>query len=358
MTDILLPAILSGGAGSRLWPLSHAALPKQFQALVSEHTMLAETLLRVSGIEGAQVMPPLVIASQAHDGLVRSAFDEAKAAGSVMTEPSGKNTAPAAAMACHFAAETHGPDALVLLLPSDHHIGLPDAFRAAISAAIPLARDGHLVTFGIQPTGPETGYGYIRRGAVLGAGFEVDSFVEKPLLKDAEAMLASGGHDWNAGIFLFRAGSLLEAFALHAPEMAKLTEAAFKTRTDTDGVISPGAKDWATIEGDSIDYAIMQHTPHAAVVPVAMDWSDVGSFSALWELSDKDEDGNAVPAGTALIGAQRNYVINQTNRQIALVGTDDLVVIDTPDALVIVPREKAQDIKALVAWLKQNGKIN
>ena len=353
----ILPAILSGGAGSRLWPLSRAAKPKQFQAITSARPMVVETLARVQAFDGADIAAPVIIASYGHGALARGALIvTSDTDGLVIVEPSGKNTAPAAALACHHAVAVAGADALVLLLPSDHHIGLPDAFARAVSDAVPIAASGRLVTFGITPTSAHTGYGYIKRGDPRGQGFDVASFAEKPPLADAETMLASGGYDWNAGIFLLHADTFLRELARAEPAMAARVARAWEARSSDGTTVRPGASEWAGLKGDSIDYAVMQKTALASMVPVAMDWDDIGSWAAIWTLAKKDTNGNAAPEGTALIGAHGNLVHAETGRQIALIGCEDMVVIDMADTVVVMPREKAQDMRLLVDWLRANGR--
>jgi mannose-1-phosphate guanylyltransferase/mannose-6-phosphate isomerase len=360
MQPVVHPFILSGGAGSRLWPLSTRARPKQYHALTTQVSMLADTLQRVAEIPGCQLASPAIICAADHAGLSRAILQaEGVRRATIVCEPQGRNTAPAAAMACLLAVEAD-PEALVLLLPSDHHIGAVAAFRAALAEGARHARAGRLVAFGVHPTRPETGYGYIARGPEeQGSGaFAIARFVEKPPLAQAEAMLAQGGHDWNAGIFLFHAATFLSELARLRPAMLAGVKAALENGTRTpDGAVTPQPALWAQVEADSIDYAVMQQTTHGLVVPVDMDWSDMGSFQTLWELAAHDPSGNAL-SGDALVcdGARGNLVRADGGRLIALVGCEDMVVVDTGSAVLVMPRSKAQSVRLVVEALKSAGR--
>ena len=349
----LFTVVLSGGAGSRLWPLSTSAKPKQHHTLTGEDTMLAETLKRVDGIEGVDRQPGMIIGSTAHAAISRETLERlGQGHGRVISEPSGKNTAPAAALACLAALEVSG-DALVLLLPSDHHIGDVEAFRAAISRAARHAATGKLVAFGIKPTRPETGYGYIQRGEATDDAFQIARFVEKPPLADAEAMLASGGYDWNAGIFLFHAATFLAELGRERPAMMEATKAAFAAGdVNAKSDLTPDVTAWEKIEGDSIDYAVMQGTEKGMVVPVDMTWSDLGSFQTLWEMAERDSADNALLGDVLTHDAHGNYVRADGGRPVAVVGCTDMVVVDTGKAVLVMPREKAQQVKQIVQTLK------
>ena len=353
----LFTVVLSGGAGSRLWPLSTSARPKQHHCLTGEDTMLAETLKRVAGIEGVDRQPGMIIGSSVHAATSRATLERlGEGAGRVISEPSGKNTAPAAALAC-LAALQETDDALVLLLPSDHHIGDVAAFRAAISTAARHASGGKLVAFGIMPTRPETGYGYIQRGEAVGDAFTIARFVEKPPLADAEAMLAEGGYDWNAGVFLFHAQTYLEELGRQKPDMLMATKAAFDAaNVDANGDLTPAIEAWDSIEGDSIDYAVMQDTQLGMVVPVDMTWSDLGSFQTLWEMAALDDLENALIGDVLAHDAKGNYVRADGGRPVAVVGCEDLVVVDTGKAVLVMPRAKAQQVKKIVERLKAEGR--
>ncbi len=358
-THTLLPAVLCGGVGSRLWPLSRRARPKQFHALAGPEPMLVDTLRRLGAPAGLNVLPPLIVGSVAHGDLLEDALRAAGIAdGTILTEPDGRNSAPAVAMACLHALECAGPDALALVMASDHHVGRPDAFREAVCAAADIAADGRLVTFGIPATRPETGFGYIRRGTPRLRGFDVDRFIEKPPRADAEAMLAAGGHDWNSGIFLVHAATLLAELERQRPQMADAVARAWAARIRDERRMTPDRASWETIEGDSIDYAVMEQTSLASVVPVDMDWSDVGSWAAIAEIAaaGADANGNMAPPGTVLVETTGSLVHSLTGRLVALIGCEDLVIVDTPDALLVMPGEKAQTVKAAVEALRSAGR--
>ncbi|MBC7987299.1 MAG: mannose-1-phosphate guanyltransferase, partial [Sphingomonadaceae bacterium] len=266
----------------------------------------------------------------------------------VILEPSARNTAAAIALAAHAT----DPDACLLVMPSDHIIADASAFDAGVDRAAGLAGEGWLVTFGIEPTGPETGYGYIRRGDPLGEqGFAVDRFVEKPDRATAEGFLAQGGHYWNGGIFLFRAGSFLGALAVHAPEIFRAARAAFDMASREGATIRPDAEAFAISPSISVDYAVMERAPHVAVVPVSMGWSDLGSWDALHDLADKDEAGNCL-SGTAVAIDSSGCLIRGEGPLVAAIGVSDLVIVATADAVLIMPRGESQRVKEIVERLK------
>ncbi|RAU23750.1 mannose-1-phosphate guanylyltransferase/mannose-6-phosphate isomerase [Paramagnetospirillum kuznetsovii] len=347
MTQIT-PVILSGGAGTRLWPLSRELMPKQLLKLTGERTLLQETALRVAE-------PSVVVCNHEHRFIVaeqlREVGLEPKA---VVIEPVGRNTAPAAAVAALMLAETD-PGALMLLMPSDHLIADSEAFRRAVAVATPLAQDGRMVTFGIQPTGPNTGYGYIKAGAALGGGFTVERFVEKPDLSTAETYVASGAYTWNSGIFLLPVGLFLAELDQHAPGMVASCRAALaKGRSDL-FFFRLDDETFAGLKGQSIDYAVMEHSDKVAVVPVDMGWSDIGSWSALWQESTRDEFGNAVK-GDVLAIDTRNCYLRSQDHLVAAVGLRDLVVIATDDAVLVADKSRDQEVKAVVEALKRDGR--
>lgn len=350
--SVIVPAILCGGVGTRLWPLSRISKPKQFHALTGEHSLLAETILR-----GASVLQAKGAVLIAGENMRDLAHKEAAATGlpgiRVVLEPEGKNTAPAAALAA-LAALDVDPAAIVLMLPSDHHVGDLPAFNAAVEAGARLAEDDRIVTFGITPTEPHTGYGYITAGAPLGDGFAVARFVEKPKLEPAKALLAAGGSTWNSGIYMFKARFYLEELARLAPEMRTRAEAAWENgRNDGDVKILDAAQ-WAACPADSIDYAVAEKTDRAAVVPVDMAWSDVGSWAALYDIDATGDDTIAI--GDVLAIDSTGSYVRAEKRLVALVGVKDLVVVETADAVIILPRDRAQDVKAVVDALKSAGR--
>lgn len=357
MTPPIVAAILCGGAGTRLWPLSTPRKPKQFHALVGAGTLFEDTVRRVSPI--APDAPILAITGGEGLAFVEAAAQRAGVRARLRTwvEPAAKNTFPPALLAAHAALAECGPEALVLLAPADHHVSRPDEFAREVIAATPLAQDGRLVTFGIAPDAPHTGYGYIERGAKLSVGYDVARFREKPDLATAQAFLAQGGFDWNAGIFLYRAEWFLaEAQRLAAPT-ADAVAAAFAGRSAlASGAWAPEASAWGRIEADSIDYAIAEKTDRRAVAPVDIGWSDVGSFATLHALADKDEHGNSVHGPVVLRDAKANYVRAEGGRPVAMIGVDDLVVVDAPDGLIIVPRARAEEIKHIVAALNRRDR--
>jgi mannose-1-phosphate guanylyltransferase / mannose-6-phosphate isomerase len=346
--SIVVPAILCGGSGTRLWPLSRAAQPKQFHPLVSERSMLAETVARAMHVPEAAA--PVLIAGESMREIV---LQEAPAGARIVLEPTGKNTAPAAALAA-WAALEQSPEAIVLMLPSDHHVGDDAAFAAAMADGLTLAREGHIVTFGIEPDGPNTGYGYITAGAPLSVGFKVAKFEEKPLREKAEALIAAGGATWNAGIYMFGAQLYLDELKRLAPGMADAVEAAWRGGQG-EAVRTLDAAAWARTPSDSIDYAVAEKTPHCAVIPVSMAWNDVGSWAALHEIGASGSETNVTAGDVILLDSKGSYV-RAGQRLVALVGVENLVVIDTPDALLILPRDRTQDVKQIVEELKARGR--
>lgn len=347
MDDLITPVILSGGAGTRLWPLSTPARPKQLLPLTGPRTLLAETALRVA--DPARFRAPLVVASASHADAVEADLAAAGCApATLILEPVGRNTAAAIALAAHAADR---PDRLLLVLPSDHHIDDPAAFAAAIARARRAAQDGWLVTFGIQPTAPETGYGYIRIGETIADGVRrVERFKEKPDRAAAAAMLAEGGHFWNAGIFLFRADRLLAMLAQHAPAIAGSVRGAMDAATRSAARIAPDAAAFATAPAEPIDCAVMEKADRVAVVPVAMAWSDVGSWDALWDLGPQDEAGNTV-AGHAIALDTRNCLLRGDGVRVAACGVEDLIVVAVPGEVLVLRRGHAQDVRRIVAAL-------
>ncbi len=347
------PVILSGGSGTRLWPMSRAQYPKQLLPLVSERTLLQEAALRVS--DEAQFAPPVIVANDEHRFVIaeqlRLAAVKPRA---IVLEPSGRNTAPACCVAALMLAEVER-DALMLVMPSDHTIGDLAAFQKAIDCAADAAAQGRLVTFGITASRPETGYGYIKRGKALPLGngaCEVAAFVEKPDRARALSCLQSGDYFWNSGIFLFRAALLLEELERLQPAMVSACrEALARAKRDLD-FLRLDKEAFATAPANSIDYAVMEHTPHAAIVPVEMGWSDVGTWDALWLVGDKDKAGN-VKAGDVIAEDTRHSYLRAESGLLAVLGVEDLVVIATADVVMVTRRDRAQDVKQLVATLER-----
>ncbi len=349
MTPIV-PVILSGGSGTRLWPLSREAYPKQFLPLVGNDTMLQATWKRVASIAGAA---PIVVANQEHRFMAAEQLRECNVQPqALILEPVGRNTAPAIAIAA-LQALADGNDALLLILPSDHVVRNEAAFHAAVRLAADAAEAGKLVTFGIVPTAPETGYGYIK--AAAGEGVRaVDRFVEKPNLSTAEQYVASGEYFWNSGMFLFKASRYLkELEALQPAILSACRNALDKAARDND-FIRLDAEAFAASPSDSIDYAVMEKTADAAVVPLDAEWNDVGSWSALWEVSDKDANGNACHGDVIALDCKDSYAYG--NRLIAMVGLQDVVVVETDDAVFVGHKDRVQDVKEVVGQIKRDGR--
>jgi len=351
---MLIPLILSGGSGTRLWPVSRKNLPKQFLALAGQGTLFQQAIARTRQLP--QVAAPIVVASDDHrflaaDQLLEAGIDDA----TIVLEPLARNTAPAIALGALQAIDRDA-DAVLLVLPADHLIGDTAAFAAAVEKALPLAEQGWLVTFGIRPDRPETGFGYIRHGEAVGDGYHVDQFVEKPDLATAKSYVADGGYDWNSGMFLFKASRYLEELAAHAPAMlAAVREAHAKASVDLDFVrIDRDA--FALVPDDSIDYAVMEKTRRAAVIPVSCAWSDIGSWSALWQTSAHDAQGNAHDGDTLAIDTRNSLLRSHDRHLLATVGVDDLIVVTTPDATLVAHRDAAQDVKKIVEKLKAAGR--
>ncbi|MEI5688791.1 MULTISPECIES: mannose-1-phosphate guanylyltransferase/mannose-6-phosphate isomerase [Sphingomonas] len=342
----IVPVILSGGSGTRLWPMSRPEMPKQLLALTAEETMLQLTAKRAHGEAFAA---PIVVANARHADHIDEQLNAVGATPqAVILEPVARNTAPAIALA---ALAAKGEDAL-LVMPSDHVIADVPAFHAAIEAALPLVNDGWLVTFGIAPDAPETGYGWIKVGEALADGVHrVARFVEKPIRERAEEMLASGDHAWNGGIFLFRADIFLGALAAHAPGMLTATQDAM-TKARRDGVrIYPDETAFGASPSDSIDYAVMERAERVAVVPVAMGWSDVGSWDALHTISARDAQGNA-HRGEVLAIDTHDCLIRSDGVRIAAVGVSDLIVVASGNDVLILPRGRSQEVKKLIEAMK------
>ncbi len=356
----ILPVLLSGGSGTRLWPLSRVRAPKQMQNLVGDQSMIQQTALRVCGRQG--FADPIIVCNEAHGPLVLHQMQEAGIENaSLITEPIGRNTAPAIAAAALEAIDRGMGDAPLLVLPADHAITQQTAFLEAITKARLGADKGYLVTFGIVPTSPHTGYGYVKGGRALDLAegmFVLDAFVEKPDRERAEAYLKSGDYSWNSGMFLFRADRYLEELETYAPDALAGAKAAFE-QAKVDGPIRALDRSaFATAEAISIDYAVMECTRKGAIVPADLGWSDVGGFEALWALADKDKSDNAVTDGTDayLIESQGLYV-RGADRVIAAIGVEDLVIVDTPDALLIANRDQVGRTKEVALALAEEGRI-
>lgn len=346
----ITPVILCGGSGTRLWPLSRECYPKQFVTFGEQPTLFVQALRRVAGLLGSEL--PVVISNEAHRFYVQAALRSCQQEARILLEPAPRNTAPAIALAA-LALTEEGQDPLMLVMPSDHLLDDDAAFCRGVQAAAPLAEEGYIVTFGIKPTGPETGFGYIEQGRAIGAGYEVSRFVEKPDRSTAEHMLAQGSFVWNSGIFLLRASVFLEELAHHAPYMEAGCRRAWQGRTAAGAFCCPDSEAFLATPADSIDYAIMEKTDRAAVMPLSLEWSDLGSWEALYQAGDKDGRGNVVSGDVLLENAEGCY-LNARHRLLAALDVQNLVVVETQDAVLVAPRDRVQDdVKKIVGQLQQ-----
>lgn len=345
----ITPVILAGGAGTRLWPLSRKARPKQMIALSGAQTMLQMTAARVA--DPRLFNPALLVAGHDLAEAVSAQLEESGTPpGRLIVEPAARNTAPAIALA----ALCCDPDAMLLVMPSDHLIQNPAAFLTAVSAALPLAEAGWLVTFGVEPTRPETGFGYIRRGEEIVPGiFRAERFIEKPDGATAQAFLAEGGYQWNAGIFLFNATAYLAALAQHAPGIEQAARAAMEAAVEKDNVIHPAAEAFAAANALSIDHAVMEHAAKIAVAPVEMEWSDVGTWQALYAASAKDAHGNALSGDTLALDSA-DCLLRSDGPLVVAIGVSDLAVIATGDVVLVVPKGDSKRVQEAVSLLGRN----
>jgi mannose-1-phosphate guanylyltransferase/mannose-6-phosphate isomerase len=343
----LQPVLLSGGSGTRLWPLSREAYPKQFLPLASDDTMVQATWRRVDAIAE---LAPIVVANEEHRFLVAEQLRQIGAPiPAILLEPIGRNTAPAIAAAA-LQAMVGGADPLLLVLPSDHVVRDVAGFQRAVRDATAAADAGALVTFGIVPDAPETGFGYIQADA--GEGLRrVSRFVEKPDAATAQSYLDAGGYYWNSGMFLFRASRYLEELARFRPDIVEAVSAAHATARHDGDFVRLDKEAFAACPSDSIDYAVFEKTDHAMVLPVDIGWNDVGSWSALWDVAERDADGNAHHGDVIAVDSRNSYAYAQ--RLVALVGVDDIVVVETDDAVLVARKDRVQDVKLVVARLKE-----
>lgn len=343
---LIVPVILCGGSGTRLWPRSRAQRPKPFLPLVGSETLFEQALHRCPPDEGFAA--PLVVAGAAHVPLV-----EAQIAGiagaKVLVEPCARNTAAAIALA----ALRVDPEAVLLVCPSDHHIGDPQAFVAAARQAATLAREGWLVSFGIEAKTPETGYGYLKRGEALGdGGFRVERFVEKPDIERARAFLADGGYAWNGGIFAFRAATFMAELAAHRPDMAACVVEAVRRGHEDGAKFHPDAASFSAIAGESVDYAVMENTDRAAMVPANMDWSDIGNWQALHAARPRDEQGNSVRGRAELVDC-RNVLVESDGPRVSVIGLEGVIIVVDGDEVLVTSADGAQQVGKLGGALNQ-----
>lgn len=345
----IVPVILSGGSGTRLWPVSKPERPKQLLPLTAEETMLQLTAVRTQGFAAASVGRPILVSNAAHADIIDAQLQRSGISDyQVILEPIGRNTAPAITLA---ALEAQADDAL-LVMPSDHVIADLPAFHEAIARALPLVAKGWLVTFGITPDGPETGYGYIQMGKFCGDGVhEVVRFVEKPDIADAERMLAEGNHTWNAGIFLFSAHAYLAALERHKPDMLSAVRTSMEQARRDGARIFPDAKAFQACPSDSVDYAIMERETQVACVPVSMGWSDVGSWDSLHAVSARCTDENAVRGDALLLGAH-NCLVHSDGPRVTLVDVDDLIVVVSQGEIMILKRGESQKVRKVTDAIK------
>jgi mannose-1-phosphate guanylyltransferase / mannose-6-phosphate isomerase len=350
---MLVPVILSGGAGTRLWPLSREMYPKQLLALTGKLTMLQDTAMRLAAIAGATA--PIIVCNEAHRFTVAEQIRALgmQAAG-ILLEPAGRNTAPAVALAA-LKAQAMNPEAILVVAPADHVIRDARGFAAAAEVAARFATEGKLVTFGIVANAPETGYGYIRRGEGKGPAYPVAQFVEKPPLDVALQFVASGDYYWNSGMFVFKASRYLQELAAFAPDILAASKAAYAAaETDLD-FVRIDKVEFIKCRSESIDYAVMEKTQDALVLPLDVGWSDVGSWSSLFDALPADEDGNVLQGDVMLYDTHDCYV-HSTSRLVAAVGMDDHIIVETKDAVLVAPKDRVQDVKELVGQIKKSGR--
>jgi mannose-1-phosphate guanylyltransferase/mannose-6-phosphate isomerase len=354
-TGRIVPVILSGGAGTRLWPLSRESFPKPLWPLLSERSLIQATALRASGAEFA---PPLIVAGEAHRFLIAEQMQEAGIAGArIVLEPEGRNSGPAIAAAALLVAESD-PGAVLWMMAADAAIGEPESLGGALAAALPAARAGWIVTFGMKATRAETGYGWIEPGAEIAEAPDVRAvarFIEKPDPETAARLFAAGSYLWNSGMFVFTAGALIEELALHAPALLAEVRRAVETRREDPDFVRLGAAAFLACPNISLDFAVAERTERAAVVAADLGWSDIGSWHALWEIGAKDEAGN-VAVGDVMLEDSSDCYVRSEGRLAAVVGLKDVVVVATEDAVLAVHRERAQDVKAVVDRLKAAGR--
>ena len=345
----ITPVLLCGGVGSRLWPVSRQGRPKQYLNLIGETSMLQQTLTRIEALAQSS---PIIVCNEEHRFLVAEQVRQLGLTSPTnILEPEGKNTAPAIALAA-IAASASDSEVNLLVLPADHYVGKPTALIDAIEKAASAASQGKLVTFGLVPSRPETGYGYIRRGEALAIDVSVlERFVEKPDQPTAEGYIASGDYVWNSGMFMFTAGQFLVSLAKFQPKMAQVCQRAMEQAERDMDFIRPDAEVFTTCPSDSIDYAVMEHTPEGAVVSLDCDWSDIGAWSALWEAGDEDSAGNVTHGDVVLNKTQNSYIRSQS-RLVTTTGVSDIVVVETADAVMVADRHSVQDVKDIVNALK------
>ncbi len=354
---MITPVILSGGVGSRLWPLSRDSYPKQLLPLVDEHTLLQNTLKRLKGVTNQS--SPLIVCNENHRFLVAEQLRKIEVSPkNIILEPLGRNTAPAAAVAALSAIDSD-PEAVLLILPADHIIANQEAFTEAVNAGMPLALSNHLVTFGIVPNAPETGYGYINATDAVNnsssVALSVKRFVEKPDLETAQAYIASGEYYWNSGMFLFKAAHYLQELEKFAPDILTASKQAFLNAKEDTDFFRLDETAFKACPSESIDYAVMEKTHAAVVIPLDAGWNDVGSWSSLWEIGEQDNEGN-VSLGDVLTENVQNSYLRAEHRLLTAIGVKDLIVIETGDAILVANKNHVQDVKKIVSRLKADAR--
>ncbi|MBS24324.1 MAG: mannose-1-phosphate guanylyltransferase/mannose-6-phosphate isomerase [Gammaproteobacteria bacterium] len=353
---MFLPVVIAGGIGSRLWPVSRALLPKQFIHFPQyQGSLFQNTLRRVEGIE--DISEPLVVCNADHRFLVAEQLRElGRSDGSILLEPIGRDTAPAVAMAA-FLALQKSKEAILLVLPSDHLIKNNENFHAAVNEAVKLARRNFLITFGIVPGTPETGYGYINRGEIIEGsnGYQISKFVEKPDKQTAESYLSTGDYFWNSGMFVLSAKTYLDELKAHAEDIYRACEKAIDAIEEGDNFDIIPEREFSEVRSDSIDYAVMEKTSKAAMVPMDAGWNDLGAWDALWEEDEKDAKGNSI-IGDVLTEGVANCYIQAHSRLVAAVGVEDAIIVETPDAVLVSSKEKVQSVKQIVHQIEANDR--
>ena len=350
----MIPVVLSGGSGSRLWPLSRSAYPKQFLPLCSGYSLVQDTVMRLAGSVATEA--PIFVTANDQRFLLADQVQTLGAEGAeIVHEPARRNTAPAIALAC-FAAQERAPESVVLVLPSDHHIENKAAFQQVLELANTAAVKGNLVTFGVVPTKPETGYGYIKANNSSADGWlSIDAFVEKPSVELAEQYLESGDYYWNSGMFAFRADVYLQELKQHNPAIYDAAKASWDARSEDLDFIRVGEEAFVACPEDSIDYAVMEKTEKAVVIPLDSGWSDVGSWQSLWEVQDKDATGNVL-VGDVIAQDTENTMVHASNRMVACLGVEDLVIVETTDAVLVADINQVQKVKDIVKLIEADGR--
>lgn len=362
--NTLIPIILSGGSGTRLWPLSREKYPKQLLPLINEDSLLQATVRRMDGLKGVQLSAPMIVCNEEYRFVIAEQLRIMDRKGSILLEPFGRNTAPALTLAA-LAALREGDDSILLVMPSDHVIMDVESFQAAVLAGMLQAMDGGIVTFGITPNAPETGYGYIQSGELIEQGktaYQIARFVEKPDLSTAQTYLDAGNYLWNSGLFMMRASVWLSAIGKCRPDILIACQAAWDQGSADGDFLRVDKKAFEQCPSDSIDYAVMERIarqesdlPGGVVIPLTAGWSDIGAWSSLWQVLPKDDAGN-VAKGDVLLNDCKNTLAISESRLVTCVGIENVIVVETPDAILVVHKDKTQDVKLVVDMLKQQGR--